>query len=196
MTDTSPRCCFARLLLARFLLVGRHEFVSVGHFKFACVLVVLTAKRVDVPFLVRAPAALLNVCPDNVCLHATTRGAVGGLALTTEFLPVFKPGATLAGGVGCPVDVSDLHLFFSSLFVLAECPAATAHPRGIGATRSGAPTLELWGRERHPQNRSSKAKTFANQAFVKKRRLFPGPHKRMVGLYLNVLFISCFLKGL
>jgi hypothetical protein len=68
------RCCWG-LLFTCFFLVGRHQCVRIRDLQFALMLVVITAKRVDVPLLIRTPATLLDVCPNQVRFHATTSRA-------------------------------------------------------------------------------------------------------------------------
>jgi len=85
-----------------------------------------TAERVDVPFLIRAPATFLNVRAYEVCLHATGCRAVRGFVLATKVFPVLEPGTTLAGGIRRSVDVSDLHLVPPLWFVFAERRSSVA----------------------------------------------------------------------
>jgi hypothetical protein len=73
-------------------------------------LVVVSAKRIDIPLLTRTSATLLDVCTDKVFFRATAGRAVGRRSLATEVLPVIQPRTTPACRVRGSVDVSDLHL--------------------------------------------------------------------------------------
>jgi len=74
------------------------------------VLVVVSAKGVDVPLLVSAVAAFLNMRTNQVLSKATIRLAeLRGLA--TEFLPVSKPTTALACVLTCAINVSNFHNF-------------------------------------------------------------------------------------
>lgn len=83
-------------------------------------LVVFCAERVGVPLLIRAATALLDVCTNQVFVHATRGWAVGWSCLAAEVLPMLKPRTTFAGVVRCPVNVSDFHLLYPPCFMLAE----------------------------------------------------------------------------
>jgi len=81
----------AELLLARLLLIGGHKLIGIGYLQLSCVLVVGCAERVDVPLLIRATAALLDVRTNQIALQAARCRAKGWFFLAAEVLPMLQP---------------------------------------------------------------------------------------------------------
>jgi len=80
----------------------------------------LCAEWVDVPSLIRAPTAFLDMRTNQVLVQAAGNRAVGWSCLSAKVLPVLQPRTTFAGGVRGAVNVADIHLFPPSSFRLAE----------------------------------------------------------------------------
>ena len=71
-------------------------------------LIVCGAKRINVPTLICAGSALLNVRTNRVLVGTADRLAVVG-RLTTEFLPMVYPTAAFAGVITRTIDVLYFH---------------------------------------------------------------------------------------